>query len=63
MGSSENMDQKKLKQLIAKYIPEERRYSTFFGETGNTRQEDRFGEFYGTFSCSKDLSMASITLL
>jgi hypothetical protein len=37
--------------------------STSFGETGNTRQKDRSEEFYGTFSCSKDFSMASITLL
>jgi hypothetical protein len=54
---------KELKRLTARHVPEERRYSTSFGEIGNTRQEDRFRKFCGTFFCSKDLSMASITLL
>jgi hypothetical protein len=54
---------KKLKRLIAKHVPKERRRNIFFGETGNIRQEDRSGESCGTFSYSKDLSMASITLL
>jgi hypothetical protein len=54
---------KELKRLIARHVPEERRRSTFFGETGNIRQEDRFEESCGTFFYSKDFSMASITLL
>jgi hypothetical protein len=54
---------KELKRLIARHVPEERRHSIFFGKIGNIRQEDRSGESCGTFSCSKDLSMASITLL
>jgi hypothetical protein len=56
-------ESKKLKRLTARHIPEKRRHSTFLRETGNTRQEDRFGEFCRTFFCSKDLSMANITLL
>jgi hypothetical protein len=54
---------KELKRLTARHVPEERRRSTFFGETENTRQEDHFGESCKTFFCSKNLSMASITLL
>jgi hypothetical protein len=54
---------KELKRLIARHVLEEKRHSTSLGETGNTRQEDRSGEFCGTFSYSKDLSMANITLL
>jgi hypothetical protein len=54
---------KKLKRLITRHVLKEKRRSTFFGETGNIRQEDRFKESYGTFFCLKDLSMASITLL
>jgi hypothetical protein len=62
-GQFREYGSKELKRLIARHVPEERRRSTFFGEIGNTRQEDRFGESCGTCSYSKDLSMASITLL
>jgi hypothetical protein len=54
---------KESKRLTERFVPEERRRSTSFGETGNIRQEDHFGKSCGTFFCSKDLSMASITLL
>jgi hypothetical protein len=54
---------KESKRLTARHVPEERRRSTFFGEIGNIRQKDRFGKSCKTCSCSKDLSMASITLL
>jgi hypothetical protein len=54
---------KELKRLIARHVPEERRYSISLEETGNTRKEDRFGKSCGIFSCSKDLSMTNITLL
>jgi hypothetical protein len=62
-GQFREYGSKKLKRLIARHVPEERRRSTFFGETGNTRQEDRFKKSCETCSCSKDLSITSITLL
>jgi hypothetical protein len=61
-GQFREYGSKELKRLTARHIPEERRRSTFFGETGNIRQEDRFEKSCGTCFCSKDLSMASITL-
>jgi hypothetical protein len=62
-GQFRKYGSKELKRLTARHVPEERRRSTFFGEIGNIRQEDRFREFCGTFFCLKNLSMASITLL
>jgi hypothetical protein len=62
-GQFREYGSKELKRLTARHVPEERRRSTFFGEIRNIRQKDRSGESCGTFSCSKDLSMASVTLL
>jgi hypothetical protein len=62
-GQFRDYKSKELKRLTARHVPKEKRRSTFFGETGNTKQKNRSKESCGTFSCSKNLSMANITLL